>query len=178
MRISGWVLGLGVAALTTGMAAQENQAAHEPLSAIPPQVILGDSCPVGFHAEVDPRLLMRAAKDGRGKADATVVRLDFEARGTHKKISAARVTAYGVAPAGLLMPVGQAPGAKRTQAFEITPGKADAGLVSTEINVTAVPFVRWVQLNQLTYSDGSVWHATPGLACKSALTGFHLVSAQ
>lgn len=133
------------------------------------------ACPVGFHAAVDPRLTLREVKNGKKAVDATLVRLDFTPVDTKKTIVAASVTAHGVAPHGELMLVEQAADDSRTQAFELTQGTNPAGLVWTEVRVTAMPLVRWVELNQITYADGSVWHAAEGTTCKSVLSRFHPV---
>jgi hypothetical protein len=134
-----------------------------------------NACPVGFRAEVDPRLTLRDVKNGKKDADSTFLRVIFEPTDAKTTIVSASVTAHGVAPHGQLMLVGQSADENRTQAFELTRGTGTAGLVQKEIEVTAVPFVRWVELNQITYADGSVWHAAEGTTCKSVLSKFHPV---
>ena len=131
------------------------------------------ACPVGFRAEVDPRLTMRAVKKGKTDVDPTLLRLEFQPVEAKKTIVAASVTAHGVAPHGELMRVGQTTDENRTQGFELTRAEGQMALSGTEIEVTAVPFVRWVELNQITYKDGSVWHAAEGKPCRAVLSRFH-----
>jgi hypothetical protein len=137
-----------------------------------------NACPVGFRAEVDPRLTLREVRNGKQAAYSTLVQLRFDATPAKKSIVSANVTAHGFAPASKFLLVQQTPEDNRTQAFELKGGSSTAGLVRTEVDVTAVPFVRWVELNQVTFADGTVWHPAAGLVCKAELSRFHYVSAR
>ena len=186
MRVLGWVAGAGLMMAAAGLAAQQvqtkDQAEKEQLAKQADKVMAQmvaqlNPCPVGFRAEVDPRLTMREVKNGRKDPDSTLVQLSFTPVDVKKTVVAANVTAHGIAPHGQFMQVDERADENRTQAFELTRGRA-AGLWGSEIEVTAMPFVRWVELNQVTYADGSVWHAAEGATCKAELSKFHYVSAQ
>ena len=138
-------------------------------------VVLSQACPIGFRAEIDPRLTLRDAKNSKRVEESTFVRLHFTTADVRKTIVTASVTAHGVSPHGELMLVGQNTNENRTQAFELTQANRTAGLSETELHVTGVPFVRWIELNQVTYDDGSVWHAAEGAVCKAGLSNYHPV---
>lgn len=138
-------------------------------------VVLSQACPIGFRAEIDPRLTLRDVKNSKRMEESTFVRLHFTTADVSKTIVTASVTAHGVSPHGELMLVGQKTDDNRTQAFELTPANPTAGLLQTELHVTAVPFVRWIELNQVTYDDGTVWHAAEGAVCKAGLSNYHPV---
>ncbi len=186
MRVLGWILagGMMAAAGSLALSAQQTQpkeqTERERLTKMVDEVMAKmvaqlQSCPVGFRAEVDPRLTLREVRNGRKDSDSTRVRLSFTPADAKKTIVAASVTAHGFAPTSQFMLVGQTADDTRTQAFVLTQGRGAAGLVQTEVEVTVVPFVRWVELNQITYADGSVWHAAEGTTCKSVLSRFHPV---
>jgi hypothetical protein len=160
MRVLGWMVAGGMVAAAAEMAAQLH------------------ACPVGFRAEIDPRLTLREVRNGKQAADSTLVQLHFDSIEPKKVIVAASVTAHGFAPTSLFMQVQQTPEENRTQAFELKGAGSAGGLMRTEVEVTAVPFVRWVELNQITFADGTVWHPAAGLACKAELSRFHYVSAR
>jgi hypothetical protein len=187
MRMLGWMVAGGMVAAAAGLAAQQakptEQAERDRLTKLADQVMVEmaaqlNACPVGFHAEVDPRLTLRQVQNGKQAADSTLVQLHFDPIEPKKAIVSASVTAHGFAPASAFLLVQQTLEDNRTQAFELKGGSSTAGLVRTEVDVTAVPFVRWVELNQVTYADGSVWHPAAGLACKARLSKFHYVSAR
>jgi hypothetical protein len=186
MRMLGWMVAGGMMA-ATGLSAQQakpnDQAEKDRLTKMADHVMVEmaaqlKACPVGFRAEVDPRLTLRQVQNGKKTTESTLVQLHFDSVEPRKAIVAAIVTAHGFAPTGELMLVQQTPEDNRTQAFELKGGSRTAGLVQKEVEVTAVPFVRWLELDQITFADGTVWHPAAGLACKAELSKFHYVSAR
>ncbi len=186
MRLFGRIVGLGMLAMVgcvSALPAQQAQAKSDQLTKradeLMAQVIRqAQACPVGFQAEVDPRLVKREVKDGKKVVESTSVRLSFMPTDAKKTMVAASVTAHGIAPSGQLMLVSGSLEESRTQAFQLKWASGAAGLLEREVTVTDVPFVRWVELNQVTYGDGTVWSAAEGASCRAELSKFHYVSAR
>jgi hypothetical protein len=156
---------------TIALPAQQN-------SATAPTVIIlrapGAGCPVKFGASIDTRAIVRSIGDRGQDPNAPLLDLTF-GPGKTAKIVGASVTVHGLSPQSLYLPVGQRPSEDRTQTFEFN-SHPQAALAGTEVLVTKMSFVRWAELTQLRYADGSTWQPSAYAKCKAVPSGFRLVS--
>jgi hypothetical protein len=131
-------------------------------------------CPVNFGASIDTRVIVRSIGDRGKDPNAPLLNLTF-GPGKTAKIVGASVTVHGLSPQSLYLPVGQRPSEDRTQTFEFN-SQPQAALAGTEVLVTKMSFVRWAELTQLRYADGSTWQPSAYARCKAVPSGFRLVS--
>ena len=138
--------------------------------------LVSGGCPVNFGAELEGRAVMRSAEDAKHAIDSPLLKLTF----THLKtpmIKAATVTVHGLSATGRYLQVAEQPSEDRTQTFDLA-GPSDASdLVSTEVSVNKMALVRWVEVTELTYADGSSWHSSDLAQCHAVPSRFHLVDA-
>jgi hypothetical protein len=155
--------------------AQQNSATTPKVIILPTPAV---GCPVKFGASIDTRAIVRSIGDrggDRGKdPNAPLLDLTF-GPGKTAKIVGASVTVHGLSPQSLYLPVGQRPSEDRTQTFEFN-SQPQAALAGTEVLVTKMSFVRWAELTQLRYADGSTWQPSAYARCKAVPSGFRLVS--
>ena len=136
---------------------------------------LGEGCPVGVGAQLDGRAVMRTAGDAKAKVDSPLLQLSFD-RQDQPRIVGARVTVHGVVPTSRLLPAAEHDDANRTQSFDLDRLSAKRqDVVEREVSVTRMTFVRWVDVTELRYADGSTWHASKEAQCRAVPSGFRLV---
>ncbi len=162
-----------VLALASGLFGQEGtrSAQFRPLKPI----ILG--CPVTFGAQTDGRAVARTIEDMHRNPDAPLLRLTF---GPERTILSANVVIHGSQGSGLLLPVAGQSGQTRvdsTQSFELKRSSGQQTVADTEVRVTQLRLVRWAELAEVRFADGSIWRPAPDAPCRAVLSPFHLASA-
>ncbi len=63
-----------------------------------------------------------------------------------------------------------------TEIFELRSKVQAASLFQSEIWMTKLNAVSWVELTEIKYADGSVWHASAGSQCRAVPNGYLLVA--
>jgi hypothetical protein len=130
-------------------------------------------CPVGFSAERRSTTEVRYAKDGKQlRGQGLELKFDLQT----KKILKANVTVRGVTGAGRLMPAGSAGSDDVAEIFQLGTGAGEESLRHSSIWTERVATVRYVDLTEISYADGSVWHASQGERCRVEPNGFLLVA--
>ena len=160
-------------AASAGVTAQ-HATATKPAAIATPAMVTG--CPVAFGAEVDGRARAQAIGDQEKRRDAPLLRLFF-GRLDAPKIVGASVTVHGRVASSRYLPVGVRSDAERTQSFELDRDLGPMGLTEREVSVTKMAFVRWADVTELRYADGSVWHESGDAQCRAVPSGFRLVDA-
>ena len=130
-------------------------------------------CPVGFSAERRSTTEVRYAKDGR-QSRGQGLELKFDSQ--QKKILKANVTVRGVNGEARVMPAGSAGSDDVAEIFELIPGTSEDSLKHSSLWTERVATVRWVDLTEIAYMDGSVWHASEGKRCRIEPSKFLLVA--
>ena len=170
MKVS---LACSVLALTTGLFGQEGTRSAQFHLRRP--ITIG--CPVLFGAQVDGRAVARSADDAHQNPDAPLLRLTFSPERT---ILGVNVVIHGSQSSGLLMPAagqfGQAKG-DTTQNFELKRLSGQQTIADAEVRVTQLRLVRWAELTEVRFADGSAWHPTSDAQCRAVPSLFHLASA-
>jgi hypothetical protein len=137
-----------------------------------------DGCPVGLFVERRSDLVTRLAEDGRptGPAQGLHIRLiHFFAR-----IESAEITVYGVTSRASILPVGVAASASNeiSKTFVLHPGEGRKGRQEATVWMEQAGVLTRVELNSLTYADGSVWHESEGSRCRAVPSLFLPVGAK
>lgn len=179
MRSPSLVLILSLSSL--GLPAQQSRATQPTTFIIPTS---GIGCPVGFGAELNTQLILRSASDQSAPQsssekkhdDAPLLELTFHRLET-PRIVRATVSVHGLSAKGLFLPASNRTSANRTQIFTLNQESDVRGLARREVKVTGMPFVRWAEVTELNYADGTAWHASPDQECRAALSLFHLIDA-
>ena len=164
---------LMVLAMTTSLFGQEGTRSAQ-FRALKPITI---GCPVFFGAQVAGRAVARTIDDMRKNPDAPLLRLTFSPERT---IVSAHVVIHGSQGSGLLLPVAGQSGqtkADSTQNFELKRLSGQQTVADAEVRVTQLRLVRWAELTEVRFADGSAWHPTSDAQCRAVSSLFHLANA-
>jgi hypothetical protein len=145
---------------------------------------VSEGCPVNFGAQVNARAIVHSVQDAKEK-DAQLLELRFErlrASGSEatgaeaRTILRASVTVHGVDQGARVLPVRNARDEDRTQVFELERRTEPAGLVDRDVWVHKM-LVKWAEVTELRFADGSVWRASKDSYCRATPSLFRLVAA-
>jgi hypothetical protein len=132
-------------------------------------------CPVGFSAERRSTTEVRYAKDGK-QLRGQGLELKFDSPTEPKKILKANVTVRGVTGAARVMPTGSDSADDVAEIFQLGVAAGEDSLRHSSIWTQRVATVRWVDLTEVSYADGSAWHASQGVRCRVEPSKFLLVA--
>jgi hypothetical protein len=132
-------------------------------------------CPVGFSAERRSAGAVRYAKDGR-ESRGQGLELKFDPLTDPKKIVKANVTVHGVNGAARVIPAGENSNDDVAEIFQLGAGAGEESLRHSSIWTQQVSTVRWVDLTEVAYADGSVWLASASGRCRVEPSAFLLVA--
>ncbi len=155
------------------------QAATSPASVVLQNVAHQiQGCPVGLdarHADVGRLLSVKPSAHPPRQS----YRLTLTPRGD-RTIAQARVTLHGMSGAHVIPAAGEAHPAEPSSAesFNLAPSSGAHKLFHSTVFTEKLTGVQWVELNELTYADGSVWHESTAHPCRVAPDGFMLVAGQ
>jgi len=137
------------------------------------------TCPISLHAQQSSAATRRevASRDTRPEGIAQSLHLTVT-NPDSRRVVAANVTVHGFANKARLMQVmssqNSSDAAKTMDVrFSAGPGKE----VSADLRVPDLTAVSEIELNSVTYADGSTWKLTAGSSCSSWIDGFMLVSS-
>lgn len=136
---------------------------------------ISTGCPVGFSAERRSAGAVRYAKDGserRGQG----LELKFDPLADPKKIVKVNVTVHGVNGTARVMAAGENSGDDVAEIFQLEAGAGEGSLRRSSIWTQQVSTVRWVDLTEVAYADGSVWLASASGRCRVEPSAFLLVA--
>jgi hypothetical protein len=136
-----------------------------------------EGCPVGLLVDRRSDFGMRLARDlhENGPAQGLHIRLVHLVT---PRIESAEITVYGVTSRAGIVPVGDAATNEISKTFVLHPGEAGKGVQEATVWMHEVGALTRVELNSLTYADGSVWHESEGSRCLAVPSLFLLVGAK
>lgn len=123
------------------------------------------ACPVGFSASRTAVPVMVATKSNE-RYPRLGLRLDFS-HPNASKIVKATITVHGASGKGHFIPAGDAMGTDRTETFNLGSNEGIENLRSSKVWLRRMSAVSWVDLTEIEYADGSVWHASPVSKCRA-----------
>jgi hypothetical protein len=139
-----------------------------------------NSCPVALHARQSSDAFRREVGSGDAYPKSMAQHLHLTVNSPKgRQIVAATVTVRGFADKARVLPIGAAPdGSDTAKTLDIKfagkPGKDTAA----ELTVPGLSGVSVIELNSVTYADGSTWKLASGSVCRSPIDGFLLVGAR
>ena len=156
------ILTLATVAAGGSMAAAQQQAT---VTVVPGFTVgmPGSGCPVGFSAEVSARAVARSVDEEKKYGSAPAVELSFVPKGERQVVKAS-VTVHGLPVGGRVMEVSGKDGGVASERFELVEAK---GLGEREVRVTRLGVVRWAEVTEMTYADGTVWRPAKEEVCRA-----------
>jgi hypothetical protein len=151
------------------------QAQIQTLSVAPPP----SSCPISLHAQQSSAATRRevGSDDGRPKDIAQRLHITVAAPDS-KRIVAANVTVRGFAnKARLMQAMANQDSSDAAKTMDVPFVVGSGKQVSADLRVPGLTAVSAIDLNSVTYDDGSVWKLAAGSSCRSSIDGFMLVSS-
>jgi hypothetical protein len=133
-----------------------------------------DGCPVGLFADRRAELVTRLAEDGRSTEPGQGLHIRL-IRLTTPKIESAEVTVYGVTPRAGILPLSEAAAKEISKTFVLHPGEVGKDSQEATVWMHEVGVLTRVELNSLTYADGSMWHESDSSKCRAVPSLFLLV---
>jgi hypothetical protein len=93
-----------------------------------------------------------------------------------RSITQAQLTFHGISGAHII-PAGSDNSGNATEDLTVAPTAADHRFESV-VYAQKLTGVQWIELDDLTFADGTHWHKSPTSACIAAPNGFMLVNAE
>jgi hypothetical protein len=93
-----------------------------------------------------------------------------------RSITQAQLTLHGISGAQVI-PAGSSNRSNATEDLTVAPAAADHRFESV-VYAEKLTGVQWIELDDLTFADGTHWHKSPTSACIAAPNGFMLVNAE
>ena len=139
------------------------------------QQTANQSCPVDLTAQhAAAGGLVATNRNARRPGQS--YRLTFSP-GDARGISQAKVTLHGLSGAQVLPAAAEKPRRDATESFNLSPSSDRRHLFHSMIYTDKLTGVLWVELNELTYADGTQWHESATATCRVAPNGFMLVAS-
>jgi hypothetical protein len=135
-----------------------------------------NSCPVNFAAQRQSSTEVRYANQGQEKSHGQGVQLTFTQRVT-PEIVKVQVTVHGTSDKARVIPAGASIDEDLTEIFQFERQPGTASLLHSSLWTRSMGSIRWVDLTEIEYADGYVWHKSKASQCRATPNGFLLVAA-
>jgi hypothetical protein len=132
------------------------------------------SCPVGFYASRTAAPTLMVTKGSSQTPPNLGLQLNFSHTDT-LKIAKASITVHGASTKGRFMPADTAEATDMTETFSLQGADTAQKLRHAEVWLTKMNAVSWVDLTEIEYVDGSVWHASRFSKCRAVPSNLLLV---
>ena len=123
------------------------------------------NCPVGIRTQRMPAGQV-VEVDGRKLPPRLGYNLTLRALDA-KRIRQADVKLTGIA-GGRVVPAGASSRGDVTESFTVTPGETPKAELHSVVYAKQLTGVKWVDVDSVTYADGSQWKQKPGSLCRVA----------
>lgn len=143
-----------------------------------PAVVLqaptSQGCPVGLEARhADTGDLVTVGPSERHRGQAYLV--SFLPQKDHS-ISQARITLHGLSGQAIIPAAGVRADPDAKESFSVLPTAAANHFFHSTVYTGKLTGVQWVEVNEMTYADGSKWHESGESTCRVAPNGLLLVA--
>jgi hypothetical protein len=140
---------------------------------------MGESCPVSLRAQ--PGTAPGMVIVGGGKTTASQ-KLNLRVTNfiNRRAITSAQITVHGLTAHGRISPASFRDSEADTvsKQVDLTLTVAPGASASTDMLFKGFTSVRWIDLDSITYADGSMWHSSPQRKCQVVPDRFMLVARQ
>jgi hypothetical protein len=151
-------------------------AVHSVATTFQSTVSTSEGCPVGLFVERRSDFAMRLAEDGHDGDLAQGLHISLIHLFT--RIESAEITVYGVTPRASILPLGVAASNEVSKTFTVHPAAGRKGSQEATVWMRQVGALTRVELNSLTYADGSVWRESESSRCRAVPSLFLPVGAK
>jgi hypothetical protein len=134
-------------------------------------------CPVGFSASRQGGLQVMNASDAEKQGPAQGLHLMLSRLAT-PAIERIEVTVYAMSLKPVVMPAGQQADAAISKTFEFTRQAGSESLNEADVWLHNSGALTRVDLNAITYADGTTWHATDDFKCRAIPSNLLLVGSK
>lgn len=126
---------------------------------------MAENCPVGIHTQ---RVPGGEVVQANGKPAHPRIGYDITLRALDARlIRQADINLTGIAGARV-MPAGTGHVGDVSESFTLAPGETPKAELHSVVYTKQLTGVKWVEVESLTYADGSVWRQKPGSLCRVA----------
>jgi hypothetical protein len=148
-------------------------------SAVLRSIPVGTECPIGFRANRQATPQIRSAGDTQKNTPALGLHLTLDHQ-TAPAIESVEITVYGVSPKGQILPTTQwaadtDTGNVISKSFQLQRSAGNETLNNADIWMHQVGALRWVDLNEIRYTDGTNWRPSGSAKCRAIPSNLILV---
>jgi hypothetical protein len=166
----------------TALLAQSPAAPHtnsNTSSVVLKSIPVGTECPIGFRANRQASAQVLAASDPQKSTPALGLHLTLDHQ-TAPAIESIEITVYGVSPKGQVLPTNQWTADTDTRdiiskSFQLQRSAGSETLNNADIWMHQVGALRWVDLNEVRYTDGTSWRPSGSAKCRAVPSNLVLV---
>jgi hypothetical protein len=134
-------------------------------------------CPVSFGASLSARAIVRSTQDGEEQdPNAKLVELRFGLSDAFRVVGA-QVVIHGLTEYAQVLPVAGGPKDELSQTFQLKVVSDSSGLTEHDVWVSKM-IVRWAEVTELRYADGSVWQPSKVAYCRAVPSLYQPVDAE
>jgi len=134
-------------------------------------------CPVGFSASRQSGLQLKSTSEASQTGPVQGLHLNLHRRST-PDIASIEVTVYGIAQKGLYLPLGTESTRPISKTFELHRVSDDTSLNEADVMMRLAGTLNAVNLNSITYADGTTWHSTANFQCRAVPSNLLLVGSR
>jgi len=136
-------------------------------------------CPINFRADRQSTTQMLTAGSAQQNEPGLGLHLTLD-RQTAPAIESVEVTVYGLTPKSRILPTdlfASDANANDTisKSFELQKSANNETLANADVWMSKVGALRWVDLNEIRYADGTIWHPSASMKCRAVPSNFVLV---
>jgi hypothetical protein len=171
------ILLTGVTSLAQAPSAvrSESRASSVVLREIP----VGTGCPIGFRADRQSTAQILTAGSAKQNEPALGLHLTLD-RQTTPAIESVEFTVYGLSPRSRILPADLLTSDADTtdiisKSFELQKGSNNETLSNADVWMSKAGALRWVDLNEIRYTNGTTWHPSASTKCRAIPSNFVLV---
>ncbi len=134
----------------------------------------GQNCPVGFSARHTGSGAMLSVSP-KSRPQLQGYNITFQPR-AGLGVAEAKLTLHGISGPHLRPANGNTDGATATESFTVSPSSGENHRFHSVVYVQKLTGVDWIELNEVTYADGTQWHESADAPCRVVPNGFMLVA--
>lgn len=136
-----------------------------------------ESCPVGFSASRVAAPTMMVTKGAEPKHSSLGLQLNFS-RPDAAQIVKASITVHGPSNKAQVTPASTKADTDMTETFELRSDAQAKNLLHAAVWMKKMGAVKWVDLTEIEYANGSVWHASSNSKCRAVPNNALLVASK
>jgi hypothetical protein len=139
--------------------------------------LAANSCPVALHARQSSEAFRREVRSGDAYPKGFAQHLHLTVNNPQaRQIVAANVTVRGFADKARALATGPAQdGSDSARTMDVKFASEPGREAAAELAVPGLSGVTAIELNSVTYADGSTWKLAAGSVCRSPIDGFMLI---